>query len=473
VKTSPGRGRLRKARAVGLVGAAIAVCGIVLSAAYARPTSHAAAVLWSSQPADAGDGGAWPGSPLVLPADNKNPTIPNVTVRFAQGPYNDHSYASIGLKDGWFKDVGIDIQPKPEGKIYVDVTQEGPALLANQLDVGTMASSVWLAAMDQSTAYKQFTYVDIFYGHAFLGNPKGHYHPLSYYIKKGLSWKAAVTQALNQIKGKTYAYPAETSQRPFQNYVLGEAGMSLSSFKSLVVDDPKIVELATAGKVDVASPTAGPLVTELLQQGWTPIVAISDVLKYGPASGVESSILSSGWAASDNWLGANHATALRIASVAYRIIDYKHAHLLQAAQTQIPFLNSIAGTHFAPSAAKYLDTQVDPFFSFDQQKQFFVDKSSPYYWTKPAQAAIDSSVKAGTLKAGHNPSQVILAATTWRELNSLKSLTEKLVKEVQGALPSRGTAQAKSYLAKAQTLYSARDYYDSAAFANAAKLWLK
>ncbi len=455
----------RAGRFGAVVVATIALSALVVSASSAR-TAHnsnrtASGVLWTSATADTGDGGAWPGAPLTLPSNNKTPTIPNVSLTFAQGPYNDHSYASIGLKKGWFNDVGINIQPKPQGKVYVDVTQEGPALLAGQLDVGTMASSVWLGAMDQSTAYKQFTYVDIFYGHAFLGNPAGHYHPLSFYIKKGEKFNQAVTDALTQIKGKKYAYPAETSQRPFQNYVLGVAGMSLSDFNSVVVDDPKIVELATAGGVDVASPTAGPLVTELLQKGWTPIVSIAYVVKYGPAEGVESSLLSSGWAASDKWLGQNHATALRIASVAYRIIDYKHSHLLDAAKIQIPFLNSIAGTHFAPSAAQYLDTQIDPFFSFEQQQQFFQNTSSPYYWTKDAQAAIDSSVKAGTLKAGHKPSEVILAATTWRELNSLKALSQKLIAKASGKIGKRGTAKARSYLAKAKVLYAGRDYYDA------------
>jgi hypothetical protein len=448
---------------------------VAWSAANARTTpASQAGVLWSSASVKFGDGGAWPGEALTLPSNNKTPTIPKVSLTFAQGPYNDHSYASIGLKKGWFDAVGIDIQPKPQGKIYVDVTQEGPALLAGQLDVGTMASSVWLAAMDQETRYKQFTYVDVFFGHGFLGNPKGKYRTLEYYIKtKKLPFKEALTQALAQIKGKKYAYPAETSQRPFQNYVLGTAGMKLQDFDSLVVDDPKVIQLATSGGTDVASPTAGPLVTQLLQAGWTPIVMVSDVLKYGPASGVHSSILSSGWAASDDWLAENHATALRIASVGYRIIDYKHCCLLEAAKIQIPFLNSIAGTNFSPAAAKYLDTAIDPFFSFDQQKQFFVDKKSPYYWTYAAQAAIDSGVKAGTLKPGHKPSEVILAATTWRELNSLKLLTEKLVKQVNAGLATRGTPNAKKYLARAQALYKARDYYDSAAFANAAKLWLK
>lgn len=478
--------RPRFGAAVGLMvcGLVLAACGSSSSNSGSPQASQAAQttsgscsasgpVLWSSASVDAtSDGGKWPGCPLTLAANNKAPTVPSESLSFAQGPYNDHSYGSIGIAKGWFDDVGVTVQPKPEGKIYVDVTQEGPALIAGALQIGTMASTVWLGAMDQSTAYKQFTYVDAFTGHAFLGNPAEHFHPVTYYLNQGLSWSAAVTKAMAQIKGKSYAYSVETSQRPFQEYVLGVAGMTLSDFKGYVLTDPKIVELATSGKVDVASPTAGPLVTELLQQGWTPIVDIQDILKYGPQAGAESSLLSSGWAASNSWLAANHATGLRLASVAYRILDYKAAHELAAADIYIPFLNSIAGTHFAPSAAVYLDHDVDPFFTFEEQAKFFADKSSPYYWTKDADSAIAADVKAGTLKPGHNANEVILAATTWRELNSLKILSGGIIKRVQGQIGAHGTPNAKSYLAKAQAFYAGRDYYDAAAFANAAKLWL-
>jgi ABC-type nitrate/sulfonate/bicarbonate transport system substrate-binding protein len=453
--------------------AAVACGGDDSEDSEAAPQEQTGGELWSSASVES----EYPGDPLVL-RDEKDPTVPKKDIRLVQAPYNDHTYGSIGIRKGWFEEAGITIVPKPNGVVMLDVTQVAPAQLAGRIDVGTMASVIWLTAMDQDTSNKMFTYADIFFGHAFLGNPKGNYKTFRELIKDGMPFEQAVKTALAQIKGKSYAYPAETSQRPFQNYVLEQAGMSFKDVKSVVLDDPKIVELATAGRVDVASPTAGPLVTALLRIGWKPIISVKDLAESGDPKAIQSSLLSSGWSASDKWLADNHDTALRMASVMYRIIDYKQKDLIGAAKIQIPFLNSIAGTNFSPADAKYLDTEIDPFFSFEQQEAFFAEPNSPYNWEAIADAAINDAVKGGKQKAGHDADEVILADDTWEELRSLKILSEKLMSEVETDLEgdgadSDGAETAQKYAAQAKAFHAARNYLDAARFANAAKLHLE
>jgi len=46
-------------------------------------------------------------STLSVKADPAVPEIPPVNVTFGHEPYGDHTQASIGVKMGWFGDVGI------------------------------------------------------------------------------------------------------------------------------------------------------------------------------------------------------------------------------------------------------------------------------------------------------------------------------------------------------------------------------
>jgi len=45
------------------------------------------------------------------------PEIPKVTIRFSNSPYVDHSYSVIGVKKGFFEDVGITMDPAPYGRV--------------------------------------------------------------------------------------------------------------------------------------------------------------------------------------------------------------------------------------------------------------------------------------------------------------------------------------------------------------------
>lgn len=411
-------------------------------------------VLWSSADVESD----YP-STLVVKAE-EDPQVESQPITFAQAPYNDHSFLEIGLKQGWFDEVGL----KAESKT-IDMDGMVPALVAGEIDVGTMANSIWLGAMDQTTDNKMFTYADTFIGHAILGNPKANYKTLTDFLGEGMPYEEAVTAAMEQMKGKKYAYSPETSQRTWQNYALKTAGMSFDDVESVVLEDPKIVELATSGGVDFASPTSGPLVTTLLRDGWTPVVAVRDLIDAGGADALKSAIVNSGAAATNDWLKDNHATALRFAGVSHRVIGYKDTDLLEAAKIQIPFLNSIAGTSFTPEDAEYLDTLVDPFFTFEEQADMFENQDSPWYYLNNGQAAIDSAVAAGTQQEGHEVDEIILADDTWRELKSLKETTEKILAEVGDASGTAG-----EHAAKAKELLAQFAFLDALRFAGAAKL---
>ena len=68
-------------------------------------------VLWESSSVDSD----YP-SVLTVKAE-ADPQIPEKEVKLVQAPFNDHSYGSIGIEKGWFKESGLTVTPEPNGTI--------------------------------------------------------------------------------------------------------------------------------------------------------------------------------------------------------------------------------------------------------------------------------------------------------------------------------------------------------------------
>ena len=63
---------------------------------------------------------------FVAAAPEPGADIPAATVKFGMRPYADNTFYVIGMKKGWFKEVGIEFDPAPYG------------LKANDSDVTTL-----------------------------------------------------------------------------------------------------------------------------------------------------------------------------------------------------------------------------------------------------------------------------------------------------------------------------------------------
>ena len=113
-----------------------------------------------------------------------------------------------------------------------------------------------------------------------------------------------------------------------------------------MLDDAKSLVLAKAGREDFVNPEGAPIVYTLRQAGWTNLVDIGDLIKYGPGgvdSPIEPLIGIVGVGANSDYVNANQNTVLRFMSVVWRIIDAtkKDPSLYDL---QAPYLNSVAGT---------------------------------------------------------------------------------------------------------------------------------
>ena len=422
-------------------------------------------VVWSSDEVQPND------MPSVIQIEaEKNPTIPEVDLTLAMAPYNDHSYGVIGIELGWFSELGLTVSPN-----VTDVPQVAPQLLAGEVQIGTMCASCWVPTLDQTTDNKMITFSDTYLGQAILGSPDGGFVGVEELMEQGLSFEEAVTEAVGQLPGKSWAYAAEVSAKPFRDYVLGVAGVSYDDIELQIVENIKVVELATAGRTDFASPASGPQITRLLGQGWVPVITARQVFAAGGDESLNASDFFSGWAATEGYVADNHETILRVASVMHRIIDLKRTDRPAAAAIQIPFLNSIAGTDFGLAEAEYLDEVIDPFWTFEEQAEFFTPSDKLYYFENSLQAIISGYVDEGVLETEHDPDVFILSDDVWREMNDLKTKSEALFVEVEAEIQAQGDPappEAQERLDQAQAFYSGRNYFDSFRFAISAKCWL-
>ena len=79
-------------------------------------------------------------------------TVPTVDVKFGMRPYADNTYYQIGIKKGWFKDVGINLTP-PEG-ISTTEDQWTNLLLQGSTDINSNTCSIFVTTYSFSLQLK-------------------------------------------------------------------------------------------------------------------------------------------------------------------------------------------------------------------------------------------------------------------------------------------------------------------------------
>src|SRR4029077_21195077 len=97
--------------------------------------------------------------------------MPQTTVQFGMRPYADNTYFVVGIQNGYFKDVGISIQPEPNG-LKTTEQQWVSILLNRQVDVNSATCSALLPSYRTTDQLKCIGLAVTFYGQAMLANPK-------------------------------------------------------------------------------------------------------------------------------------------------------------------------------------------------------------------------------------------------------------------------------------------------------------
>jgi hypothetical protein len=386
--------------------------------------------------------------------------IPEVSVTFGMRPYADNTFYVIGIEKGWFKDVGITIEPEPYG-LKTTENQWVSILLNRQVDINTATCSILLPSYKTTDQLKCTGFAVTFFGSVMLANPKLGLKTVRDYAEGGTSFEEALRQALTPLVGQTVYVPATVSEKEFNEVPFKLAGLELPNYATM--DDSQMLLLAKSDRLDFMHPGGAPIAQTLLDAGWTPIYDTGQLLEFGPGgvdSPLEPLVFNNGWASTADYVNSNQTTMMRFASVVYRIF----AALEEDPSlygVYAPYLNSVAGTSLDADGVRRTVENLDPFVPFEQQTKYFVDKSSPEYYGNSMGALIKSLEGSGTIRAGITPDQVIWAAPMYHEMVDYQKKTEALFEQTEG----KQLAEAKQ-----QLLDRARQYYEWYNFLDAYRL---
>ena len=184
------------------------------------------------------------------------------------------------------------------------------------------------------------------------------------------------------------------------------------------MDDAKALVLAKAGRIDFVNPRVPPSSTRSMQAGWTKLVDIGDLYKYGPGgldSPVEPLVASVGIGANAEFVNTNQNDVLRFLSVVWRTIDevQKDPSLFEL---QAPYLNSVAGTDLDGKGVEATVKALDPLSPFDYDKTYYVDASSVLYYRNAWGRSSGLREHGIVPKGAVTPDHIIWAAAIWHQM---------------------------------------------------------
>ncbi|MCW3014942.1 MAG: transporter substrate-binding protein [Solirubrobacterales bacterium] len=386
-------------------------------------------------------------------------TIPTKTVKFGMAPFADATFYVIAMRQGWFKDVGIDIAPAPTG-LQVTPDNVVTKLVTGEADIATFYGPGKIATMGKAPQLKMFGFSDTYVGTYILVSPSAKQQTVSELVAGGMPFEAAVKQALAPMKGKPVAFSNTGQHRDFLDQAFKLGGLTFSDVKVTATTDAKILQLAKGGQTDYTSPEGAAQNIELLNDGWVPLVSVDDLLKGLPPGDPRSvaAVGHEGPACSDEYFAANRETCLRFISVMFRTIDAIASDPARYLADQIPYQESVSGTKSSVQDLKSIYTNNDPLIPFDEQTQYWTKLDAPTSYKTIYDAQIASAQKGGVLPNGKTftADQAIIGKEVYDQLVALRKGYDGLAAKASGL-----SGAEKTMAAAAKKQYDARNYLDA------------
>ena len=355
--------------------------------------------------------------------------IPRTTVKFGMAPYADASFYVIGMKRGWFNDVGIAIAPAPTG-LQVTPDNVTTKLLTHEADIATYYGPGRIATMGKAPNLKMLGFSDTYLGTYFLAAPHSGIRAVPKLVASGTAFNQAIKDAMGDLKGKRVALDNTGEHRDFTNASFNLGGISRNDFKATVTNVTSMLALAKGGKIDCCDPNGAAQVIALLNDGWYPVVGVSDLLSGLPPGDPRAvaSIGHEGPASSQEYYDKNTETVLRFMSVMFRIIDEIRTNPDQVLADQAPYVSAVSGTKTGVPELKGVYKVIDPLSTFEEQTQFWVDLKDPHSYQSVYNAQIKAAEAGGVLPKGktYTADDAIIGRTVYAELVKLKKDYESL-----------------------------------------------
>jgi ABC-type nitrate/sulfonate/bicarbonate transport system substrate-binding protein len=409
------------------------------------------------------------------------PKIPRVEVKFANAAFLDHTDAIIGLKKGWFEEVGIEIAPKPHG-LVLPSAERAANLIAGTIDVVSTGVYNLLPAMGRARNLRIFVQKDIFYGYRLMAQPDKNHKSFEEFVQEGASPSEAMKQTVAQLKGKTITYLSEPSREQFIELVYRRGDLSKSeidTIKTINVDDNQTIALMVSGRADFQF-SGAPAMVELSRRGFKPILSAYDIVSTARPS-VDSqeliAILKVGWGTTAEYYEHNPDTILRLSSVVFRIVKFITEQPQEALKIHVPFLNSIAGSQMTTDFGKWIYDLVHPYSTFEEQEAWYSNPRNTLYYAYEVGARIKDNERKGIFKPGDMDVETIhVADDVYWKLLELKAKAGPLINAAErhirhGREDGKDMGKAEELLDKAVHFFINYNYLDAHRFAQASLEW--
>jgi hypothetical protein len=235
-----------------------------------------------------------------------------------------------------------------------------------------------------------------------------------------------------------------------------------------VLEDSKMLVLAKAGRVNFVNPEGAPITYTLRQAGWTDLVDIGDLVKYGPrgeGSPLQGIMNIIGVAGNADYVNKNQNTVLRFMSVVWRIIDEtKKDPSLFAIQA--PFLNSFAGTDLDGKGVADTVNTLDPLTPFGENSGYYDEPDNLLYIYGVWGALITGLEEHGIIPKGIvTPQDAIWGGDIWHQMVDYTTKWDDLFAKLGSATLSD---DQKALFDEAKAFYAKYDFLDSYRLALAA-----
>jgi hypothetical protein len=388
--------------------------------------------------------------------------VPQVETSLGMRPYANDLIFVAGIKQGFYKDVGLTIMPAPYGrKVLPD--QAIPLLVNKQIDFMALYPPDVIATMDSVKNIRFVALTDLFQGFAILARPGSNVKTVGQFMADGLPFSEAIKRTMAQLQGKAFVTAPVVDNRIFLETAFSLGGMKMDKDTKLIVTpDSSALQLESGGKVDFASPTGAPFTAQLRLSGWIPLVTPLDILTYmpaGPGSPTAALVGTPGVACDADWARQHAETVLRFTSVMFRIIEQEQKNSEVMFKSMLDYVNAFAGTSLDIPGLKLTIDTLSPLSNFDFQKNYFDNQNSALYYRTAFDAAVKFNLDKGVLPKGqYDADDVIWAADVYHTLVALKQAADDALKQIEGKTLS---TEHQALVDKAKQFYGWYDYLDA------------
>jgi ABC-type nitrate/sulfonate/bicarbonate transport system substrate-binding protein len=376
------------------------------------------------------------------------PEIPAVTARFAMVSYTNHTWPIIGMRNGFFKDVGISLDPA-DGRIIFE-NQTVPLLQNKEADISTIFVGVLTPVLDKIKNVRPFLIHSYWQGNSILTGPSG-FKTLDDFMAMGKPFPEAAKLTVEQLKGQKLTVPPTISTRPWLEFIYGFGGIKLEDSDLVILEDPNAVQLAVSGGVPFSAPAGAVQIYQLqYQANWRPLISTRQLVKYagGPNGAPVQKILNfDGFAATTDYIEANKDTVHRFNSVLYRTMAAIFGpNQMAELEKQVPFVNAANGSSLDAAAIKFIFTQLDPFFPWEAQPRLWKDTTDALYYKNVYDYQVKKFIEDKTIAPGdYDLDALFPARAIWMEALAMQQKAAALAETASAAkLPDDKKALAEA-----------------------------